>query len=159
MILSKPVAAAVAATVGAITLSVAPSPAAATDLNSPNGVVAITNAIRARAGCGPVFANRRLNAAARSHSVDMARRGYFGHNTLNGINPGWRVAAAGYSWSAYGENIAWGQPDARSVMNDWMNSPGHRANILDCRFRNIGVGVAYNRSGVPYWTQDFARPR
>jgi uncharacterized protein YkwD len=122
-------------------------------------VVAITNAVRARAGCGAVAANSRLAHAAVAHSVDMARRGYFAHNTLNGVDPGRRVTSAGYRWSAYGENIAYGQQDANSVMLAWMNSPGHRENILNCRYRNIGVGLAYNARGVPFWTEDFGRSR
>lgn len=122
-------------------------------------VIALTNAVRARAGCGRVVLDSDLAQAARAHSVDMARRGYFSHYTPNGGNPGRRIASAGYRWSTYGENIAWGQPNANTVMRDWMNSPGHRANILNCRYRNIGVGIAYNARGVPYWTQEFARGR
>ena len=134
-------------------------PAFAADPGMVRGVVAITNSMRARAGCGPVTLSRRLSNAARGHSREMAGRGYFSHGSPGGTSPGGRVNSAGYRWSAYGENIAWGQQNARSVMHDWMNSPGHRANILNCRFRNVGVAVAYNSRGVPYWTQDFASPR
>jgi uncharacterized protein YkwD len=133
-------------------------PAEAADFGLIRGVVAITNNARARAGCGPVAQSPRLNFAAWQHSRDMAGRGYFSHGSPGGGSPGSRVMAAGYRWSAYGENIAWGQRDAGTVMNDWMSSPGHRANILNCRFRNVGVAVAYNARGVPFWTQDFASP-
>ena len=133
-------------------------PASATGFGMIRGVVAITNSVRARAGCGPVTPSARLSNAAWQHSRDMAGRGYFSHGSPGGGSPGSRVRAAGYRWSTYGENIAWGQPDARTVMNAWMNSPGHRANILNCRFRNVGVAVAYDSRGVPFWTQDFASP-
>ena len=134
-------------------------PAFAADFGMVRGVVAITNSVRARAGCGPVTPNARLSYAAWLHSRDMAGRGYFSHGSPGGSSPGSRVNSVGYRWAAYGENIAWGQQDARTVMNDWMSSPGHRANILNCRFRNVGVAVAYNSRGVPFWTQDFASPR
>jgi uncharacterized protein YkwD len=143
-----------------IAAAVVPStPALAVGYTSAGHVVAMTNAARARAGCGPVTMSSRLGYAAWQHSTDMARRGYFAHNSVNGLSPGGRETSAGYRWSAYGENIAWGQPDAGTVMNAWMNSPGHRANILDCRFRNVGIGLAYNARGIPFWTQDFGRPR
>ncbi|GGM38623.1 CAP domain-containing protein [Dactylosporangium sucinum] len=149
----KGVAVTVAA--GAVATGVAiPAPAGADAGGLVRGVVAITNAVRARAGCGPVTANARLNHAAWAHSRDMAMQGYFSHGAT-----GVRVRAAGYRWAAYGENIAWGQRSAGEVMDDWMSSPGHRANILDCRFRNVGVAVVYNGRGVPFWTQDFATPR
>ncbi|MFB9446593.1 CAP domain-containing protein [Dactylosporangium vinaceum] len=133
-------------------------PAFGAESGMVRGVVALTNTMRARSGCGPVSSSPRLSWAAWQHSRDMAGRGYFSHGSPGGGSPGSRVRAAGYSWSAYGENIAWGQRDARAVMNAWMNSPGHRANILNCRFRNVGVAVAYDYRGVPYWTQDFASP-
>ncbi|MEV0564351.1 CAP domain-containing protein [Dactylosporangium sp. NPDC050588] len=155
----KGVAVAVAAGVVAAGAAVHAGPAFAADYGVVRGVVALTNSARARAGCGPVTLSPRLSYAAWLHSRDMADRGYFSHGSPRGSGPGSRVASAGYRWSSYGENIAWGQRSAREVMNDWMNSPGHRANILDCRFRNVGVAVAYNGRGVPYWTQDFASPR
>jgi uncharacterized protein YkwD len=147
------VAGAVAAGAGVQT-----GPAVAADYGLVRGVVAITNSVRARAGCGPVTQSTRLSYAAWQHSREMAGRGYFSHGSPGGSSPGSRVMAAGYHWSAYGENIAWGQRDAGTVMNAWMNSPGHRANILNCRFRNVGVAVAYDPAGVPFWTQDFASP-
>jgi len=134
-------------------------PAFAADLGMVRGVVAITNSVRGRAGCGAVTMSPRLSYAAWQHSREMAGRGYFSHESPGGTSPGSRVNSAGYRWTTYGENIAWGQQDARQVMNDWMNSPSHRANILNCRFHNVGVAVAYNARGVPYWTQDFASPR
>ncbi|MGY3334457.1 uncharacterized protein YkwD/DNA-directed RNA polymerase specialized sigma24 family protein [Streptomyces filamentosus] len=117
-------------------------------------VVALVNAERAKAGCGPVTANATLARAAQGHSDDMAARDFFDHTNPDGDGPGERVTAAGYPWSTYGENIAMGQTTAEQVMEGWMNSPGHRANILNCSFKEIGVGV--HTDGGPYWTQVFA---
>ncbi|MCZ7456873.1 sigma-70 family RNA polymerase sigma factor [Streptomyces sp. WMMC940] len=117
-------------------------------------VVALVNAERAKAGCGPVRSNDKLETAARRHSEDMAARGYFDHTSPDGTDPGDRITAAGYRWSTYGENIARGQQSPSSVMDSWMNSPGHRANILNCSFKELGVGI-HDASGGPWWTQAF----
>ncbi|MDN3258866.1 sigma-70 family RNA polymerase sigma factor [Streptomyces sp. CSDS2] len=117
-------------------------------------VVALVNEERAAAGCGPVTEDPQLERAAQGHSDDMAARGFFDHTNPDGAGPGERVTAAGYRWSTYGENIARGQRTPRAVMDSWMHSPGHRANILNCSFKNIGVGV-HNGSGGPWWTQNF----
>ncbi|MGZ0237815.1 CAP domain-containing protein, partial [Streptomyces sp. CPS1] len=117
-------------------------------------VVALVNQERAKAGCSPLTEDPRLDRAAQAHSDDMAARHFFDHVNPDGADPGQRITAAGYRWSAYGENIAMGQQTPASVMNSWMNSSGHRANILNCSFKNIGVGV-HNGTGGPWWTQDF----
>ncbi|MFI1166760.1 sigma-70 family RNA polymerase sigma factor [Streptomyces sp. NPDC020801] len=117
-------------------------------------VVALVNKERAAAGCAPLTEDPQLDAAAQGHSDDMAARNFFDHTNPDGKDPGQRITAAGYRWSTYGENIAEGQQSPESVMNSWMNSPGHRANILNCAFKNIGVGV-HKGSGGPWWTQDF----
>lgn len=122
-------------------------------------VLNLVNQERAEVGCRPLDADPKLARAARSHSADMATQGYFAHDTPDGTDPGKRITAAGYRWSAWGENIAKGQPDPESVMRAWMNSPGHRANILNCGFRDLGVGLAYGSGHTPYWTQDFGTPR
>lgn len=116
-------------------------------------VVALVNAERAKAGCGPLTFNATLARAAQGHSDDMAARDFFDHTNPDGAGPGDRVTAAGYPWSTYGENIAKGQSSAEQVMEAWMNSPGHRANILNCDFKEIGVGI--HDAGGPYWTQVF----
>ncbi|MEV0961528.1 sigma-70 family RNA polymerase sigma factor [Streptomyces sp. NPDC049910] len=121
-------------------------------------VVALVNAERAKAGCGPVRSNGQLETAARRHSEDMAARGYFDHTSPDGTDPGDRITAAGYQWSTYGENIARGQQSPSSVMTSWMNSPGHRANILNCSFKELGVGI-HDASGGPWWTQAFGTSR
>ncbi|UXY25950.1 sigma-70 family RNA polymerase sigma factor [Streptomyces sp. HUAS TT20] len=117
-------------------------------------VVALVNKERASAGCGPLTENAQLDKAAQAHSDDMAARNFFDHTNPDGADPGQRITAAGYRWSTYGENIAQGQQTPQSVMDSWMNSPGHRANILNCSFKEIGVGV-HKGSGGPWWTQDF----
>ncbi|MFF4710571.1 sigma-70 family RNA polymerase sigma factor [Streptomyces eurythermus] len=117
-------------------------------------VVALVNKERAAAGCGPVTEDPQLERAAQGHSDDMAARGFFDHTNPDGAGPGERVTAAGYRWSTYGENIARGQQTPQAVMDSWMHSPGHRANILNCSFKDIGVGV-HKGSGGPWWTQNF----
>jgi RNA polymerase sigma factor (sigma-70 family) len=117
-------------------------------------VVTLVNKERAGVGCGPLTEDPQLQKAAQSHSDDMAARQFFDHTNPDGADPGQRITVAGYRWSTYGENIAEGQQTASAVMQSWMNSPGHRANILNCSFKNIGVGV-HKGAGGPWWTQDF----
>ncbi|MFD8418109.1 sigma-70 family RNA polymerase sigma factor [Streptomyces sp. NPDC059668] len=128
--------------------------AAAAPTTTVGQVVALVNKERATAGCGPLTEDAQLEKAAQAHSEDMDARNFFEHTNPDGADPGQRITAAGYRWSTYGENIAQGQQTPEAVMESWMNSPGHRANILNCSFKNIGVGV-HNGSGGPWWTQDF----
>lgn len=114
-------------------------------------VTALVNEARADNGCGPVRVDERIAEAAQQHSTDMALRDYFSHDSLEGLSFSDRILDAGYP-SPAGENIAKGQRTAEQVMNDWMNSPGHRANILNCDFDTIGVGL--DKNGW-LWTQDF----
>ncbi|GAA1371200.1 hypothetical protein GCM10009612_62030 [Streptomyces beijiangensis] len=98
-------------------------------------------------------ANSPLASLATSFSEDMAARNFFDHTDPDGKSPWDRADAAGVSGLG-GENIARGQADAAAVMDAWMNSPGHRANILNCDYKTLGVGVHFG-SGGPWWTQDF----
>ena len=116
-------------------------------------VVALVNEERAGAGCPAVTVDARLIAAAQGHSSDMAANGYFSHTSQDGRTFADRIRAAGYP-SPAAENIAAGQRSARQVMQAWMNSSGHRANILNCGIRTIGVGL--DTRGW-YWTQNFGR--
>jgi uncharacterized protein YkwD len=116
-------------------------------------VTALVNTERAKAGCGRVRTNEQLRTAARRHSQDMATRNYFSHDSLDGRSPWDRAKAAGYS-QPIGENIAKGQRTPASVMDAWMNSAGHRRNILNCDARAIGVGLAFD-GNTPIWTQLF----
>jgi uncharacterized protein YkwD len=142
--------------------STAPSPS---PTESPTGnaafeaeVVTIVNQERAKVGCPAVTVDDRLTAAARAHSADMAARNYFSHTTPEGVAFATRITNAGYRWSGAGENIAKGQRTPQEVMTSWMNSDGHKANILNCGYKNLGVGVAADSSGTLLWTQDFASP-
>ncbi|MFJ5063656.1 sigma-70 family RNA polymerase sigma factor [Streptomyces nigra] len=132
--------------------------ASAPQQEAPSGtvgqVVALVNKERAAAGCGPLAEDSLLDKSAQAHSADMAARDFFDHTNPDGADPGQRITAAGYRWSTYGENIAMGQQTPEAVMESWMNSPGHRANILNCSFKDIGVGV-HEGPGGPWWTQNF----
>jgi uncharacterized protein YkwD len=121
-----------------------------------NQVAALTNAERAAAGCGELRMDEYLRTAARGHSADMARHGYFSHTGLDGSSPSDRARAAGYD-GGVGENIAMGYRTPEDVVHGWMTSDGHRANILNCSYAAIGVGLAYDDRGRPYWTQKFGR--
>ena len=116
-------------------------------------VLTLVNAERAAAGCRALVADPALAAVARAHSQDMRDRGFFSHENPDGLSPFDRAERAGIS--ARAENIARGQKDAAAVMDAWMNSSGHRANILNCGLTRLGVGVAEG-SGGPWWTQLFA---
>jgi len=116
-------------------------------------VFTLVNQARAQAGCKPLINDPRLATAAQQHSDDMANRNYFSHTTPEGVTFDKRETNAGYP-SPGGENIAQGQTSAQQVMTDWMNSPGHRANILNCAFVAIGIGLNTHRWD---WTQDFGR--
>jgi uncharacterized protein YkwD len=124
---------------------------------SPSGpettVVSLTNQERAKAGCSTLRIDSRLVTAARRHSQDMAANNYFDHTSRNGDSPWDRMEAAGYP-NPGAENIAKGYPTPAAVVEGWMNSPGHRANILNCKLRAVGVGMAQGPGG-PYWTQNF----
>ncbi|MCP2343296.1 CAP domain-containing protein [Actinomadura rupiterrae] len=120
---------------------------------SEMAVYKLTNQQRAKAGCSPLRLDARLTRAARLHSQDMAAHDYFSHDSRNGDDPWTRIKRQGYTQPG-AENIAKGFPDAAAVMKGWMNSPGHRANILNCGLKAIGVGRADGPDG-PLWTQDF----
>ncbi|MFH0242208.1 CAP domain-containing protein [Streptomyces sp. HK10] len=116
-------------------------------------VLRLVNLERAEAGCRPVTADPELAELAGDFSQDMAAQGFFSHTSPNGDTPWDRAEAAGID-NLGGENIARGQADARSVMDAWMDSPGHRANILNCDYRTLGVGAHFAEGG-PWWTQNF----
>ncbi|NWF28935.1 CAP domain-containing protein [Streptomyces sp. PKU-EA00015] len=116
-------------------------------------VLNLVNEERAKVGCSPFKASPALAELARVHSKDMAVRGFFDHTNPDGQTP-WDRAAAANVANLGGENIARGQADAGAVLNAWMQSEGHRANILNCDFTTMGVGV-YMGDGGPWWTQNF----
>jgi uncharacterized protein YkwD len=117
-------------------------------------VLAIVNQERAANGCGAVTINQKLATAAELHSQDQAAHNTMSHTGSDGSSPWDRAAQAGYQW-AIGENVAAGYRTPAEVMAGWMNSPGHRANILNCQAKAIGIGVAAAGDGTLYWTQMF----
>lgn len=127
-------------------------------------VLDLTNAHRQQAGLAPLRLNAKLNAAAQSHSVDMALNDFFSHTGSDSSTAFNRINGAGYNYNIAAENIAAGYASANSVVQAWMNSPGHRANILYPELQEIGIGFYFlpNDSGSSnhryYWTQDFGTP-
>ena len=113
-------------------------------------VCELVNETRAQNGLTPMKLSARLSNVAQNHASDMANQGYFSHKNPLGESSFDRMAKEGISYTAAGENIAKGQQTPRDVMNSWMNSPGHRANILSKKFNKLGVG--YKQS---VWVQDF----
>lgn len=103
---------------------------------------------------GPLAMNGALRCAAQNHSLDMGQRDYFDHYSPEGDGPGERFEEAGYAGSTWGENIAWGYGSPEAVVEGWMNSPGHCANLMNPNFTETGVGF-YEGS---LWTQTFGRP-
>jgi uncharacterized YkwD family protein/spore coat assembly protein SafA len=121
-------------------------------------VVKLVNAERAKRGLKPLAANWQLSRVARIKSQDMRDRGYFSHISPTYGSPFDMMQAFGISYHAAGENIAAGQTTPAAVMQSWMNSAGHRQNILNPQYTQIGVGCAVGGSYRYYWTQMFIRP-
>jgi uncharacterized protein YkwD len=152
----------------------APSPTSAGPESSgapagaPGEVLTLVNQARTKArSCGsksfpaaaPLRWNDRLARAAQAHSEDMAQKNYFDHQAPDGSDMAKRVGAQGYTFSALGENIAAGQRTPAEVVQGWLESPGHCANIMNGAFQEIGVGRAEGGSYKVYWTQNFGSPR
>jgi uncharacterized protein YkwD len=137
----------------AVSLSAASVAPFATD------VVRLTNQERVTHGCRPLRVDPILTKVALAHSQDMADHSYFSHDGRNGRTPFERIKVAGYRYSLAGENIAAGQRTPADVVQAWMASPGHRANILNCALLQVGVGFATGGSFGTYWAQDFATMR
>lgn len=139
--------------------------AAANAAEVSNQIVAWTNVQRRSAGLRELRVNRKLNAAALQLAEHMARTGSFGHSA-DGRMPQQRVSAQQYQWVSVTENIAWRGGDvgsnpnytAQQFMNQWLNSPGHRANIFGWQSTEIGVATATSPSGAVYAVQVFATP-
>jgi uncharacterized protein YkwD len=123
-----------------------------------NEVIRLTNVERGKAGCGSVKLNTKLRTAMRLHVQELGTHGnlYISHVSDDGRSFVDRAKAQGYN-DPGGENVARGQRDAADVMNSWMNSEGHRANILNCSFKAIGVGAVKGVDGTIVWGQIFGR--
>lgn len=126
--------------------------------NQEDQVIKLVNAERTKRGLMPLKANWQLSRVARYKSQDMINKAYFNHNSPTYGSPFNMMENFGVRFSAAGENIAMGQRTPSEVMNGWMNSAGHRANILSPSYTQIGVGLARNKNGVSYWTQMFIKP-
>jgi uncharacterized protein YkwD len=111
------------------------------------------NAHRVSVGCGELSWNGEVAQVAQAHSQDMVERDYFAHTSPDGDSPFDRLNEAGVSWSSAAENIAYGFTTGESVLNAWLNSSGHRANIENCNLTEHGVGL----EGT-HWTHLFIRP-
>ena len=141
---------AVPASAGAACQSATATPGQAGKRAIVRATLCTINAERGRYGVAPLRLNRRLAAAAAAHAGDMDARNYFSHDSLDGGSFVDRIRRAGYlkgarSWTV-GENLAWGsrgRAAPQMITQSWMNSPGHRANILNSSFREIGIGVAH----------------
>lgn len=115
-------------------------------------VIRLVNEIRAENGLQPLTANWELSRVARYKSQDMLDKGYFAHNSPTYGTPFQMIKAFGLSFRTAGENIAKGYATPQAVVNGWMNSSGHRANILNSSYKQIGVGYVAKGN---YWTQMF----
>lgn len=133
-----------------------PTPDAGTECDDPVVIeeIRLTNDARRSAGLGALTCDNGLTRAAYLHSQDMCHLGYFSHTSRDGRNFSDRIRAQGVTFGYGGENIAWGQSSAAEVHRTWMNSRGHRANILGSGYRRIGVGYE-PCGGRPMWTQNF----
>ncbi|QZY19769.1 CAP domain-containing protein [Streptomyces decoyicus] len=117
-------------------------------------VLRLVNKARAEHGCGPLRRDARLAKAARLHSQDMSARHYYARSSPDGRDPKERMEAQGYK-DAHAENIDAWETEPEGAFRAWMNSPGHRANILSCSSHATGVGVAFGGKLRAHWTQDF----
>jgi uncharacterized protein YkwD len=132
---------------------------------APSGLIAeiiqLTNDERRDAGLPGLAAHDRLMHAAELQVAQIASTGRLEHTLAGAQYPSLqdRVQAAGYRWQAIGENLAYGQRNAAHVMQSWMSSTGHRANILNPTFTEIGVAYVVDADGRPWYVQVFGRPR
>ncbi|KJJ67825.1 CAP domain-containing protein [Clostridium sp. FS41] len=118
-----------------------------------NQVVKLVNEERAKAGLSPLTVHNGAASAAQTRAREIERS--FSHTRPDGSSFNTALTAAGVNFRGAGENIAYGQSTPQQVMEGWMNSSGHRANILNANYTSIGVGHYKNASGVDYWTQLF----
>lgn len=133
-------------------------PGGSTNVNQATLLQLVNNFRQSGCNCGntampPVASitwNDQLGVASLNHSNDMNANNYFSHTGANGSSAGDRITAAGYQWTAYGENIAKGYPTEQAVMDGWIKSEGHCKNIMSANFKEMGVA----RVG-DYWTQEF----
>jgi uncharacterized protein YkwD len=137
-----------------------PAPPQVAPVTFEQRVADLINVERAERGLSALVIDDKLILAARVHSQDMADKRFFSHTGSDGSDAGDRIAAQGYAWTTYGENIAAGYATPESVVEGWMKSEGHRDNILNPDMTELGVGYI-TKSGSPYthyWTNVLAAP-
>lgn len=134
-------------------------PAKIPDTSLALEVLKLTNAAREREGHPPLRLNEALTKAAQGHADDMAKRDYFDHVSPDGATMVIRIERVNYSYRGIAENIAMGQRNPKEAVASWLKSPGHRRNILNGSYRDLGVGVAKDKKGIPRWVQVFGAPR
>lgn len=139
------------------TAPAAPSASAALG-NYEQQVVDLVNKERASAGLPALKVNTKLAAVAEKKAEDLRDKNYFDHQSPTYGSPFDMMKQFGITYTSAGENIAKGQKTPQEVMNGWMNSPGHRANILNSSYTEIGVGYVTDSNGTTYWVQHFIRP-
>jgi uncharacterized protein YkwD len=140
----------------------APPPREPIVVNDVQAVLTLVNAERAARGIAPVRLQAQLTQAAQTHAADQFNRDclrQLSHTGTDGSSPGDRIARTGLRVRTWGENIACGQRTPAQVMSAWMNSPGHRRNILNSSFTHIGISVSRDSDGRLYWVQVFGTPR
>jgi hypothetical protein len=120
----------------------------------------LTNLERKKVGVAPLTLSRKLGKAAQNHAKDMANNNYFSHTGLNGSRFSERIKATGYDYSAVAENISAGRSTAENTIKGWMKSDGHRKNMLNATYTEIGFGYAYSSESEykHYWVQVFGKP-
>ena len=125
-----------------------------------NTMLELANAQRARAGLPPLRANSRLMQAAQTQAEQTASARQLQHVLPDAKypRPEDRLGASGYPWRAWAENIAFGQKTPSDAVEAWMQSPGHRKNLLDPKYTELGTGVAADATGRPYYVQVFGKP-
>ena len=140
------------------TTTAAAAPATTSPASWVGQMLASVNAQRAAVGASPLTLCGHLWTAAQNHSDDQAAHSTMTHTGSDGSSLGDRANRAGYvGWTALGENVAAGQASVDSVMTAWMNSSGHRANLLSTTYVHVGFGRTASSGGTLYWTQDFGR--
>ncbi|MCC8160604.1 MAG: CAP domain-containing protein [Oscillospiraceae bacterium] len=137
------------------TPTAAPTAATSSESAMEQEVLALVNEVRAENGLSALTWAEDIAEIARAHSADMINRSFFSHTNPDGESPFDRLKSNGISYNAAAENIAYGQRTAEAVMESWMNSSGHRANILNKNVKEIGIGAVKNSQGTVYWTQMF----
>lgn len=122
-------------------------------------VLRLTNAAREKQGMSPFRLNDALTKAAQAHADDMAKKGYFSHEAPDGTDMVVRIDRVGYRYRGIAENIAMGQRTPKQAVDGWLKSPGHRRNLLNDAYLDLGVGVSKDGKGVLRWVQVFGTPR